>query len=390
MAALRMFLFCMLMWFGFCAYNHCFYTKYTKEPFDAKGAPAVTLDDAYDNPGLYHLPVKVSGYVTNMNYFGPPDVGWYELTEENGQSMLIFKKGIPPVKGPKKITVIIEPKPVFRNSRSAFVTGTEILQVAESGFRFFSEFSMHTEKTSNLANVRKERPPALRLVSRASLSPNKLLPDADKSAGTIAPATAPESTGTATFLILVNDISQSNDYLEIKPAHVQALIGKYGKQGGVQMTGILIQSNSTRQQTVCTDFIRLDTMEVSGTWLIAKQTSKKNEAIKVAYTNQLRTASELITAKILLPRDHQYSDVKGALRLAKIAAEHPDYQNANIRVVILSDLLHDVPGQKPHLEPMVFPPNVEIILIGNAPGIDCQKIFPKNKVMQMTNFQSLL
>ncbi len=368
------------------AYKHCF-QSHPPKTLDLNSIPIITTTEAYDNPTNYNKLAILTGQVINSWYIGPLNVGGYEFADETG-TILIFKKGIPPVEGLNKLQILLEIKPVLRSNGTAFVTGTEIrvLSIGKPGsepiFRRQAEYGAVT------------RPVPTRSLEHTALALSSLatpaLQDFANDPAPASPQTPVPGNTQPTLFIFVNDISKSNYYLQVTPAQVRVLLYKYGKAGGVRMEGILIRSNSLTQQPVSTSLIRLDTQKVEGTWLAAKQVQKKNKALKAAFDTQVEKATELIAKKILLPRNQQYSDVNAALRLAKITAEQPNYKDFKIRLVITSDLLHDVPGQKSQPAPLTLPAHVEIILIGNAPEVEFKKVFPKNKVTQLTGFQALL
>lgn len=381
---IRFLLLIAIVWGILTAYKHCF-QSHPPETIDLTHIPIITSAEAYDNPKYYNELVILTGQVKNSWYIGPLNIGGYEFTDETG-TILIFKKGIPPVDGPNKLQILVEIKPVLRSNGNAFVTGTEIrvLSIGKPNsapiFRRNPEYSTSSKPASRYNLER----PALALSMLSSPAPQHRA-----NVSTPTPISRPGNTQPTQF-IFVNDISKSNYYLQVTPAQVHGLLDKYGRAGGVQMEGILIHSNSLAQQPVSSSFIRLDTQKVEGTWLIAKQIQKRNKARKAEFDKQVDQATNLIAKKILLPRNRKYSDVNAALRLAKIAAEQPNEKNFKIYLVINSDLLHDVPGQKPQLTPVVLPKQVEVILIGNAPEVDLKKLFPKNKITQLTSFQSLL
>lgn len=112
----------------------------------------------------------------------------------------------------------------------------------------------------------------------------------------------------------------------------------------------------------------------------------RNQQAKEAFSKQL---SELLSAysAVNSKNDRKYSDINGALKYAQRLAQQQQYANATIRVIILSDFDHDLPGDS-QLGSFEFPANAEVYPVGLNRDLDFDKVFPVNRVELLVGLRS--
>lgn len=189
--------------------------------------------------------------------------------------------------------------------------------------------------------------------------------------------------------IVVNDISGSDAWLSLTKSEILALLLQDScRSGSTQLAGICIDERGEKQ----TPFLSaemghiIQSLDVDIYEEAAARNFNKKSLAK--YQVSCRNAADSFARHIILPRNAPYSNVNGALGLSLKLGTLPNYQNYLIRLIILSDLLQDMPNGAP-IGSFVFPPNTVVYVIGSSDELELKRIFPANKVVALPAFKAL-
>lgn len=191
-----------------------------------------------------------------------------------------------------------------------------------------------------------------------------------------------------TLWLLINDISKSDEYLVLPDHFVKDLITKNASRG-ICLAGLFIQSNSTRQIPLQSELIKIDTLEVEGNYLERGKAINSNHQLKEHHAQALDLITEGLNDFVLHAKEEQWTDVDGGLWLAKILLNQVQFERYEKNVLVLSDLLQDLPLRNNHIKSIDFPLGTKVFLMGVNPGVNYKKIFPNNEVILISNHQAI-
>jgi len=189
--------------------------------------------------------------------------------------------------------------------------------------------------------------------------------------------------------IFVYDQSESSDYIHCDTAEIKKLITTEAKSKKVYVVGIrILDKKSIEQQPLIGGPFHLQLVDEKKESIYRSENIKAgNLSQQVAFTQKVNPFLQQFQKIVLGNNNLPFSDVEGALSLARIMANQAKYRNADIRLIILSDLKQDN-GEERELASFIFPDNTTIISIGKAPHIDLQRVFPKNHTDQLIQFNA--
>ena len=156
--------------------------------------------------------------------------------------------------------------------------------------------------------------------------------------------TSPRSILNNSVVVLLYDISKSNDsYAVLKDEHLIQLFYRIAFNGGGKIYGYHIKTYSGKQEGFEYDVPRFDTLELIGNPYQINNRKKQNISIckkmEVVRNNFVSQAATYL----IVPKDENFTDLKAALRLAKIALEQNNFNQWNKHLLIISDGLNDLP-----------------------------------------------
>ena len=190
--------------------------------------------------------------------------------------------------------------------------------------------------------------------------------------------------------IIVNDISQSDHWLELPPLDVLALLlSDSSRIKSNQLAGILIDEQGMTQQLYLSEKIALELKSETGSIYDQVAAADGNKKMKERYRQRCQTIVDQFASRVVLPRTAVWSDVNQALEMAARLARLPCYKDHEIRLIVLSDLIQDMPGHH-RLKPALFPPNVTIYLVGLDDAVDASLVFPQNQTFVLPHFRASL
>lgn len=166
--------------------------------------------------------------------------------------------------------------------------------------------------------------------------------------------------------VLVYDISVSTDkYAVLEATHLNSLYHNMGFSGGGKVYGILIQTNSQKQDPITQDVPILDTLPLKGNAYQQQNRRNKNKELLAQFENSATAFAKVAGEKMLLPKDEKFSDVQHALELAKNTLENPQYSNYVKQLIIISDMENDFPPKDgiDRMQPVQFRSDVNIAIV---------------------------
>lgn len=207
-------------------------------------------------------------------------------------------------------------------------------------------------------------------------------------------STAPDATnegvpsGKPLLYIFINDVSESNPWLELPRKEMLNLVLQDSmSRPAIQLAGILIQENSQAQTPFLSQVLTPKFEYCEGNIFERTAAAQQNDILMKAYQNLGALAVDSLLAHLERPRKLLKSDINGAISLAITLANQPGYQDFDIRVVILSDLLQDtIDGEE--LKTFEFPPKTTVYLIGSSSSIALEKVFPKTDIVKLAVFKA--
>lgn len=203
------------------------------------------------------------------------------------------------------------------------------------------------------------------------------------------PALASATPAAPQPVILLTDPSGSDTFIKPDTASLSRFLAGY-LHAGSEFTALCVLSDSYKQCPYYSGVIRLDTLAGSSNFVVDRQHRLENQR-RLAGANQLlKPVLEQFQRKYLQIPKVPKSDVANALRVVSIAASNKAYANRKVIVILACDLLQDlIKYQAESIQPVQFPPNVQLVLIGNHPSVDLEYLFPGQNPIQLTSFQHL-
>jgi hypothetical protein len=206
--------------------------------------------------------------------------------------------------------------------------------------------------------------------------------------------TAPQPTTESTALgrpllyIFINDVSQSNPWLQLPRKEMLDLVLQDSvSRPAIQLAGILIQENSSAQTPYLSQVLKPKIQICGGNVFERSAISQTNDILMKEYHHLGSLTVDSLLSHLEKPRKLLKSDINGAVTLAITLASQPGYQDFDIRVVILSDLIQDT-HENDVLNAFEFPPQTRLYLIGTSSTVTPEKVFPRNDIVKLTVFKA--
>lgn len=189
--------------------------------------------------------------------------------------------------------------------------------------------------------------------------------------------------------IYVNDLTESNSWLPlVSKNEIFALnLSCTGQYAHFQLAGVCITPDSRRQIPFISEKVDCELLTPTGN--LYRQSAIRQENEKKC--NRIKIKAACITDSLMhyigKPRNMQHTDINGALLLTRQICAPFENTNTEIKVILISDCLQDLPGGG-QLKPIVFPPNVTIYVIGKSEKVALDQLFPSNKVVEIPALKS--
>lgn len=205
---------------------------------------------------------------------------------------------------------------------------------------------------------------------------------------TIQPPTENAILSRPLLYIFINDISRSNPWLQLPRKEILDLVLQDSMyRPAIQLAGILIQENSTAQTPFLSQILLPRMQACEGNIFVRSEKSKRNETAMKEYEHLGSDSVDSLLSYLEKPRKLLKSDINGAITLAITLAGQPGYQNYDIRVVIMSDLLQET-NENNVLNSFEFPPHSTVYLIGSSSKIAPEIVFPHNSIVKLAVFKA--
>jgi hypothetical protein len=191
------------------------------------------------------------------------------------------------------------------------------------------------------------------------------------------------------LFVLVYDISKSNEsYAILNKEHFEFIYTHMGHNGGGKMYGLHIQTNSDKQEPVSFTINTLDTVQVKGTKVQVSNIRKKNKKLMSGFEAGREVFVNNISTVMLKEKNEKFSDIQNALSLAKQIVSMPGYATWNKNILIISDMINDLPprdGVDPII-PVDFGTEVKVGIVRPSNRVNLGVIFPK---LTPTNYATI-
>ncbi|NUO01125.1 MAG: hypothetical protein HUU01_10980 [Saprospiraceae bacterium] len=191
------------------------------------------------------------------------------------------------------------------------------------------------------------------------------------------------------LVLLINDVSGSAAHLSLPPEEVTMMILTDSLRESIQLAGIVINSESGRQTPYFGKTIRPGLGMLTGRETIYERAAieKHNDKMRQQLASAAQMETDSLLSHLNMPRADSLTDLNGALRHAQKLCAQPGFSRHEIWMILVSDLLHDLPAS-PRQQSFAFPPNVTIYLIGRNDEVRIETIFPENEVVELTAFRA--
>lgn len=199
---------------------------------------------------------------------------------------------------------------------------------------------------------------------------------------------APKKVFETLLNIVIVDQSESFDYAKFSAGDLEHLL-QQDAQGHETWAAIvpIWGENSIEQPLQLEGPLLLDTMSVDGYSIYQRpKVEQDNQRIKDIYADRLSLIMAAYSAAIS-KQDRELSDINGALKFAQRLARQKRFAETQIRVIILSDLDHDL-GDGSELGVFEFPANTTVYPVGLNKDLNLDEIFPSNPVELMVGLRA--
>jgi hypothetical protein len=195
---------------------------------------------------------------------------------------------------------------------------------------------------------------------------------------------------TSKLVVLLYDITRSDgNYAIMNEMNLVSLFNSICHSGGGDFYGYLIKSNSNEQDPVHYKVPAFDTLQLSGNRYQINNQRMMNKKIIEAKQKELSVFISSVSSRLLVRKNEPYTDIYHAMNLALTNLSQEKYSSYLKTLVIVSDLIQDLPGVKePEFESSYkVPDGVRILVVRPSPGIDLKKVFPSGKVEKYVSIE---
>lgn len=194
------------------------------------------------------------------------------------------------------------------------------------------------------------------------------------------------------LIIIVNDISKSTDqFLHFSEAHIYDILNGLGDKGGGKVYALLIKSNSNNQEALRVTVPDKNIIKNAGANRIMKaKIQKRNEEVILDFENEILKSSEMLCENLIRAKSENFTDIDGALQLVNLILDQ--YDKGNARVLILSDMINDLPGGK-RIDPItvgINNSNAELLFVRPGNMVDLDTLFPSNNIRRFSSIDDAI
>ncbi len=180
------------------------------------------------------------------------------------------------------------------------------------------------------------------------------------------------------LVVVIYDISTSTDeYAMLTGNHLGILHDEIGKNGGGKFYGLHIKTSSTRQDPIFSDIRPLQFMPLKGNAYQQANRERHNKELEVEFDKSKKEFVNMVSGKLILPKDHRYSDIENALPLARGIFENSMYTNYRKRLIIISDMENNhpsKPGRIDAMDPVQFSNDVNLAIVRPSDNVNIDEM----------------
>ncbi len=195
------------------------------------------------------------------------------------------------------------------------------------------------------------------------------------------------------LVILIYDISKSNDsYANLNTGNIEKLYITIGSNGGGVFYGIHVKSNSNMQDPVMYQVPFLKQLDVKGNPYQQANRKHKNRQLELIFDSCMQNFRTVLSEKFVLPKIHNFSDIKNALEIARNITEYAIYSNHKKSIIIISDLENDLSPVNgiDKMKPVNFINAVNLLLVRPSGRINIPQIIPNVKYSVFTTIDDAI
>lgn len=196
-----------------------------------------------------------------------------------------------------------------------------------------------------------------------------------------------------TLVTLLHDKSLSYQTTIFDSATIAAIMYRIAETGGV-LSYVVVDDNATRQSVWLTDIPKCDTTATDGNNIYLKvREQEQNKKTLALFQQQVEQKISALLAETQKHKPSKHTDLQRGLELCKTCCE-PNYKDYRKYIVVMSDMLIDVPSNPhTHLQPVQLC-NASVLIVRPSPAMpldSLQQIFPDSKeVIPYTTIQSAI
>ncbi len=177
--------------------------------------------------------------------------------------------------------------------------------------------------------------------------------------------------------VVVYDISISTDaFAMLQASDIYLMYHKMGVNNGGKFYGLFIKTNSKMQDPYMQVVPALQLIEIKGNAYQQQNRINRNKEIAVQYEKGAVDFVKTASAKMMLPKTEDFSDIQHALELANSILSMPEYANWNKQLLIISDMENDFPPINgiDKMQPVKFKPDVKIAVVRQSSNVNVSEM----------------
>lgn len=182
---------------------------------------------------------------------------------------------------------------------------------------------------------------------------------------------------TKIVVVAIYDLSKSTDsYIMLNSKHLENIYYGMGQNGGGKFYGLHIQTNSAEQNPVMAEVAPLNLLPLKGNAYQKANIENRNKKLAAEFETGKGAFITNISKQLILPKKHDFSDVKNALELARKIMENPFYVNYDKKLIIISDMEHDLPPTQglDRMSSVIFENDVTVFLVRPSDKVKISQI----------------
>jgi len=179
--------------------------------------------------------------------------------------------------------------------------------------------------------------------------------------------------------VMIYDVSISTDsYAILTNNHIEKIYSAMGRNGGGIFYGLHVQSNSLKQDPVIANVPALQQVEIKGNAYQQANRERKNKQLALEFENGKKEFCKTVSDNIVLPKNHNFSDIKNALEIACKILKNRTFDRYEKSLIIISDMENDFPPSHgiDKMSPVYFDNDVNVIIVRPSDKVKIEEMIP--------------